>query len=162
MTRESYLYRTSYCFRFRTVIVLVERKKRSENATSIKILCIGLSFSLSLFICLSAMRTLHLSVSVSVLFSLCNGSFKKKVYRDLDHVEKCGFSHGVQHVSNNKFKAFLDIENFWPFLLYFMGIFGKQKFEVDQNGIKLILPDRTGIWDVKNHTFSHCLCTMFE
>jgi len=26
-----------------------------------------------------------------------------------------------------------------------MAIFGKQKFEVVENGIKLILPDRTGI-----------------
>ena len=41
-----------------------------------------------------------------------NGSFKKKVYHDLDLVEKCGFLHGVQHVSNNIFKAFLDIANF--------------------------------------------------
>ena len=38
-----------------------------------------------------------------------------------------------------------------------MGIFGKNFFEVVENGTKLILPDRLGIWDVKNHTFSHCL-----
>ena len=36
----------------------------------------------------------------------------KKVYRDLDHVEKCGFLHGVQRVSNNIFEVFLDIANF--------------------------------------------------
>ena len=36
----------------------------------------------------------------------------KKVYRDLDHVEKCGFLHGVQHVSNNISEVFLDIANF--------------------------------------------------
>ena len=48
----------------------------------------------------------------------------KKVYLDLNHVEKCGFFHGVQHVSNNIFEVFLDIENFLPFLLYFMGILG--------------------------------------
>ena len=26
--------------------------------------------------------------------------YLKKVYCDLDHVETCGFLHGVQHVSN--------------------------------------------------------------
>ena len=42
-----------------------------------------------------------------------NGSFKKKcIHRDLDRVEKCGFLHGVQHVSNNIFEVFLDIANF--------------------------------------------------
>ena len=41
-----------------------------------------------------------------------NGSFKKKVYRDLDLVEMCGFLHGVQYVSNNIFEVFLDIANF--------------------------------------------------
>ena len=35
-------------------------------------------------------------------------------------------------------------------------------FEVVENGNKLILPDKTGIRDVKNHTFSHCLCTISE
>ena len=48
------------------------------------------------------------------------------MYRDLDHVERCGFLHSVQHVLNNIFEVFLDIANFWPFLLYFMGIFGKK------------------------------------
>ena len=38
--------------------------------------------------------------------------YSKKVYHDLDHVEKCGFLHGVQHVSNTIFKVFLDIANF--------------------------------------------------
>ena len=70
---------------------------------------------------------------------------KKKVYRDLDHVERCGFLHSVQHVLNNIFEVFLDIANFCPFLLYFMGIFENQKFEVVENGANLILPDRTGI-----------------
>ena len=41
-----------------------------------------------------------------------DGSFKKKVYCDLDHVEKCGFLHGVQHVLNDIFEVFLDIANF--------------------------------------------------
>ena len=41
----------------------------------------------------------------------CNGLLKK-VYHDLDHVEKCGFLHGVQHVLNNIFEVFLDIANF--------------------------------------------------
>ena len=79
----------------------------------------------------------------------------KKVYHYLDLVEKCGFLHGVQHVSNNIFETFLD-------MLYFMGILERKFFEVVECGIKLILPDRIGIWDVKNRTFSHCLCTISE
>ena len=67
------------------------------------------------------------------------------MYRDLDHVETYGFLHGVQHVPNNTFEVFSDIANFRPFLLYFMGIFGKFFFEVAENGTKLILPDRTDI-----------------
>ena len=87
---------------------------------------------------------------------------QKKVNFVLDQLERCVFLHGVQHVSNDIFEVFLDIANFWLFLLYFMGIFGKPKFQVVENGTKLILPDRTGIWIDKNHTFSHCLCTMSE
>ena len=67
------------------------------------------------------------------------------MYRDLDHVEKCGFLHGVQNVSNNIFEVFLDIRNIRPFLRYFIGIFGKKCFEVVKNGSKLILSNRTGI-----------------
>ena len=67
------------------------------------------------------------------------------MYRDLDHVETCVFLHGVQHVPNDTFEVFSDIANFLPFLLCFMGIFGKQKFEIVENEIELILPDRTGI-----------------
>ena len=33
----------------------------------------------------------------------------KKVYRDLEHVERCGFLHSVQHVLNKIFEVFLDI-----------------------------------------------------
>ena len=65
----------------------------------------------------------------------------KKVYCDLDHVEKCGFLHDVQHVSNNIFEAFLDIANFWPFLLYFMGTWKKKFFKLlkmEQNWFYLI------------------------
>ena len=69
----------------------------------------------------------------------------KKVYNDLNHVEKCGFLHGVQHVLKNISEVFLDIAKFWPSLLYFMGIFGKKKFEVVENEIEWILPERTGI-----------------
>ena len=69
----------------------------------------------------------------------------KKVYRDLDHAEKCGFLHGVQHVSNNLFEVFLDIANFRSFLLYFMKILVKNFFEVVENGTELIPPVRTGI-----------------
>ena len=59
------------------------------------------------------------------------------MYRDLDHVETCGFLHGVQHVPNNTFEVFSDIANFWPFLLYFMGVFGKL-LEMEQNWVYLI------------------------
>ena len=57
---------------------------------------------------------------------LNNGSSKKKVNCDLDHVETRGFLHGVQHVPKNTFEVFSDIANFRPFLLYFMGIFEKK------------------------------------
>ena len=59
---------------------------------------------------------------IGQVYALITGHSKKKVYRDL---EKCGFLHGVQHVSNNIFEVFLDIVNFLSFSLYFMGIFGK-------------------------------------
>ena len=36
----------------------------------------------------------------------------KKVFLDLSHVEKCGFLHGVQHVSNITFKYFWVLQNF--------------------------------------------------
>ena len=82
------------------------------------------------------------------------------MYHDLDHLEKCGFLHGVQDVLNNISEAFLDIAKFWPFLLYFMGIFGAKKFQVFENGSNLILPDRLGIGHVKSHNFIHCLCLL--
>ena len=44
--------------------------------------------------------------------SVYKGLLKKKVYNDLDHVEKCGFLHGVQHVLNNISEVFLDIAKF--------------------------------------------------
>ena len=37
---------------------------------------------------------------------------KKKKRKKRDHTEKCGFLHGVQHVSNNIFEVFLAIEIF--------------------------------------------------
>ena len=40
------------------------------------------------------------SVQFSSLSSLDKGSVKKKVFLDLGHIDKCGFLHGVQHVSN--------------------------------------------------------------
>ena len=70
--------------------------------------------------------------------------------------------HSVQHVTINTFEAFLDIAKFWPFLLYFMGIFGAKKFQVFENGSNLILPDRLGIGHVKNHNVIHCLCLVPE
>ena len=63
------------------------------------------------------------------------------MYRDLDHVEKCGFLHGVQHVSNNIIEVFLDVANFCPFLLHFMGILKKKflkLFQMEQISFNLI------------------------
>ena len=48
------------------------------------------------------------------------GQSKKKCL-DLGHIEKCGFLHGVQHVSNIIFEVFLGVVKFWPFLLYYAG-----------------------------------------
>ena len=84
------------------------------------------------------------------------------MFLDLGHIEKCGFLHGVQHVSNITFQVFLGVVKFWPFLLYFMGNFGVKNFQVFKNGSKLVLPDRTGIWHVKNQTFIYHLCMLFE
>ena len=61
------------------------------------------------------------------------------MYRDLDHVEKCGFLHGAKHVLNDIFEVFLDIA----------------KFEVVGNGTKLILPERTGITLTRIHLHCH-------
>ena len=38
----------------------------------------------------------------------------KKKYRYLDHIEKFGFLHGVQHVLNNIFEVFLHGELISP------------------------------------------------
>ena len=62
----------------------------------------------------------------------------KKVYRDLDHIEKCGFLHGLQHVSYNIFVVFVDIA-------VFHGNSCKNFLEVVENGTKWILPERKGI-----------------
>ena len=36
----------------------------------------------------------------------------KNVFLDLGHIEKCGFLHGVQHVSNITFQVFLSVVKF--------------------------------------------------
>ena len=64
---------------------------------------------------------------------------------DLGHIEKYGFLHGVQYVSNITFQVFLGVVKFLPFLLYFMGNFGVKNFQVFKTGSKLVLPDRKGI-----------------
>ena len=84
------------------------------------------------------------------------------MFLDLGHIEKCGFLHAVQHVSNITFKVFVGVVKFWPYLLYFMGNFAVKIFQVFKNGSKLVLPDRTGIWHVKNQTFIYHLCMLFE
>ena len=43
-----------------------------------------------------------------------------------------------------------------------MGNFGVKFFEVFKNWSKLVLPDRKGIWYVKNQTFIIHLCMLFE
>ena len=48
-------------------------------------------------------------------------------------------------VLNDIYEVLLDITKFWPFLLYFMGIFGAKKFEDVEKGSELTLPYRTGI-----------------
>ena len=67
------------------------------------------------------------------------------MFRDLSHIEKCGFLHGVQQVSNITFQVFLGVVKFWAFSLYFMVNFGVKIFEVFKNGSKLVLPDKGGI-----------------
>ena len=69
----------------------------------------------------------------------------KKVYFDLNHRKKSVFLHCVQHVSNDIFDMFLEVVKFWPFVLYFMGIFGAKKFADVKKGSELSLPDRLGI-----------------
>ena len=68
--------------------------------------------------------------------------------------------HSVQHVAINIFEVCSDIEKFRPFLLY--GILGAEKFQVFENGSKLILSHELGIWHFKNHIFIHCLCLLSE
>ena len=48
---------------------------------------------------------------------------------------------------------FLGVVKFWLFFPYFMGNFGVKIFQVFRNSLKLFLPDRTGIWHVKNQIF---------
>ena len=56
------------------------------------------------------------------------------MFLDLGHIEKCGFLHGVQYVSNITFQVFLGVVKFLPFSLFFMGNFGVKNFEVLKNG----------------------------
>ena len=70
---------------------------------------------------------------------------QKKVNFNIDQLKRYGFFQGVQHVAINTFEVFLDIVKFWPFLLYFIGIFGAKNFQVFQDRLELILHDRTGI-----------------
>ena len=52
---------------------------------------------------------------------------QKKVYHDLDHLEKCGFLHSVQHVLNNIFKVFYRHCKFLTIFAVFHGNFWKTK-----------------------------------
>ena len=61
------------------------------------------------------------------------------MYFELELQERCGFLLGVQHVAINTYEVFSDVAKFWPFLLYFPGIFEAKKFEIFENGSKLIL-----------------------
>ena len=70
---------------------------------------------------------IFLTHCVSVHSSVYLMGCLKKVYSKLDNLERCGFSHGIQHVAINTHEVFFNIEKFWPFLLYFMGIFKRKK-----------------------------------
>ena len=52
---------------------------------------------------------------------------QKKVNLVLDQLERCGFLHGVQHVSKNTSIVILDIAKFWPFLLFILKHVHKQQ-----------------------------------
>ena len=70
-----------------------------------------------------------------------NGSSKKSVSWSRPP-ERCGFLHSVQYVLNNLFQVFLDVANFWPFLLYFMGIMKKDLSCWNWNKIDSTLENR--------------------
>ena len=120
---------------WRLVYLRKERKRSQKSLWLFSVFQVGFGL---MFAYAKARSRLIFCFDVNVyicdIFGIVNGLFKKKVYHDLDHVEKCGFLHGVQHVLNNIFEVYLDIANFWPFFLYFMGIFGKQKIQVVENG----------------------------
>ena len=49
---------------------------------------------------------------------------QKKVNFDLNQRERGVVLQGLQYVTINTFKVHLGVTKFWPFLLYFMRIFG--------------------------------------
>ena len=49
---------------------------------------------------------------ITRVFSRFVTGHSKKVYCNLNYIEKCGFLHGVQCISNIIFKVFLDLANF--------------------------------------------------
>ena len=66
--------------------------------------------------------------SLLYLYSLFKG-YSKKVYFDLDHLQKCGFWQGIRYIAINTFTAFLNVAKFWPFWLYVLGILGAKYFK---------------------------------
>ena len=63
---------------------------------------------------------------------------QKKVYHELDHPERCGFLHSVQHVAINTFETYLHIAKFLPFLLYIKEQKNFKILQMNQNQFYLI------------------------
>ena len=103
----------------------------------------------------------------------------------LNHIKKCSFFHSVLYVLIDKFEVFLDIVKFCWLLLCLVKYWILQKFNLCVNYVptdwltdvhtllyrcenafknwsKSILPNRTGIWLVKNHPFSQVGQIVFQ
>ena len=70
--------------------------------------------------------------------------------------------HAAQVAAINTYEMFLDVAQVWPFLLYFMEIFGAKKLEVFENGSKFIPLNELSIWHFKNYIFINYLCLLSE
>ena len=88
------------------------------------------------------------------------GQSKKSVSWSRPYRE-VGFFCMVFSMSQISHFKYFHVVKFWLFLLYFMRNFGVKAFQIFKNGSKLVLPDRTGIWHVKNQTFIyHFACCL--
>ena len=73
------------------------------------------------------------------------GSVKKKCFLIWATQRNAAFCMVFSMSQISYIKYFLGVVKFLPFLLYFMGNFGVKNFQVFKDGLKLVLPDRTGI-----------------